>query len=56
MTEKAIAIVTGGAGFIGSHMVDNLLDHGYRVRTIDNLVSGRESNITHLSGNPDFSF
>jgi len=56
MTGKAIAIVTGGAGFIGSHMVDNLLDHGYRVRTIDNLVSGRESNIAHLSGNPDFSF
>jgi UDP-glucose 4-epimerase len=56
MTEKAIAIVTGGAGFIGSHMVDNLLDHGYRVRTIDNLVSGRESNIAHLAGNPDFSF
>lgn len=56
MTEKAIAIVTGGAGFIGSHMVDNLLDHGYRVRTIDNLVCGRESNIAHLSGNPDFSF
>ncbi|HVS26511.1 MAG TPA: NAD-dependent epimerase/dehydratase family protein [Burkholderiales bacterium] len=56
MTEKAIAIVTGGAGFIGSHMVDNLLDHGYRVRTIDNLVSGRESNIAHLAGSPDFSF
>ncbi|MGH8757450.1 MAG: NAD-dependent epimerase/dehydratase family protein [Burkholderiales bacterium] len=56
MTEKAIAIVTGGAGFIGSHMVDNLLDHGYRVRTIDNLVCGRESNIAHLVGNPDFSF
>jgi UDP-glucose 4-epimerase len=56
MTEKAIVVVTGGAGFIGSHMVDNLLDHGYRVRTIDNLVSGRESNIAHLSGNPDFSF
>ncbi|MGH8499647.1 MAG: NAD-dependent epimerase/dehydratase family protein, partial [Methylococcales bacterium] len=56
MTEKAIAIVTGGAGFIGSHMVDNLLDHGYRVRTIDNLVCGRESNIAHLVGNPYFSF
>ena len=56
MTEKAIAVVTGGAGFIGSHMVDNLLDHGYRVRTIDNLVCGRESNIAHLAGNPDFSF
>ena len=56
MTEKAIAIVTGGAGFIGSHMVDNLLDHGYRVRMIDNLVCGRESNIAHLAGNSDFSF
>ena len=56
MTEKAIAIVTGGAGFIGSHMVDNLLVHGYRVRTIDNLVCGRENNIAHLVGNPDFSF
>lgn len=56
MTEKAIVVVTGGAGFIGSHMVDNLLDHGYRVRTIDNLESGRESNIAHLAGNPDFSF
>jgi len=56
MTEKAIAIVTGGAGFIGSHMVDNLLDHGYRVRAIDNLISGRETNIAHLARNADFSF
>lgn len=56
MTGKPIAVVTGGAGFIGSHMVDNLLSHGYRVRAFDNLVSGRESNIAHLSGNPDFSF
>ncbi len=56
MSGKPVAVVTGGAGFIGSHMVDNLLAHGYRVRAVDNLVSGRESNIAHLSANTDFSF
>jgi UDP-glucose 4-epimerase len=42
-----IALVTGGAGFIGSHMVDLLRNRGYRVRVIDNLVGGRESNLAH---------
>lgn len=56
MTEKPVAIVTGGAGFIGSHMVDNLLAHGYQVRAVDNLVSGRESNLAHLGSNSDFRF
>ena len=56
MSGKPVAVVTGGAGFIGSHMVDNLLAHGYRVRAVDNLVSGRESNIAHLSADTDFSF
>jgi len=56
MSGKPIAVVTGGAGFIGSHMVDNLLDHGYRVRAIDNFVGGHERNIAHLAGNPDFAF
>jgi UDP-glucose 4-epimerase len=40
-----VAIVTGGAGFIGSHMVDLLLARGFRVRVIDNLVGGREANL-----------
>jgi UDP-glucose 4-epimerase len=42
---EPIAVVTGGAGFIGSHMVDLSRDRGYRVRVIDNLVGGRESNL-----------
>lgn len=56
MSAKPVAVVTGGAGFVGSHMVDNLLARGYQVRAVDNLVSGRESNIAHLSGNADFRF
>jgi len=56
MSVKPVAVVTGGAGFIGSHMVDNLLAHGYRVRVIDNLVGGHEKNIAHLKNNADFSF
>ncbi len=56
MSVKPVAVVTGGAGFIGSHMVDNLLAHGYRVRVVDNLAGGHEKNIAHLRNNPDFSF
>ena len=50
MTARPIAIVTGGAGFIGSHMVDCLLDAGYAVRVIDNLASGRLANLEHRRG------
>ncbi len=46
MSER-IGVVTGGAGFIGSHMVDQLMARGYRVRVIDNLVGGREANLAH---------
>lgn len=56
MSAKPVAVVTGGAGFIGSHMADNLLARGYLVRAVDNFVSGRESNIAHLASNADFSF
>jgi len=55
MSEK-IAVVTGGAGFIGSHMVDCLLERGYRVRVIDNLVGGREKNLAHHARDPRLSF
>jgi UDP-glucose 4-epimerase len=50
---RPIAVVTGGAGFIGSHMVDRLLDRDYRVRVIDNLSGGRLANLAHHRGNPD---
>jgi len=55
MTARSIAVVTGGAGFVGSHMVDNLLSRGYSVRVIDNLVGGREHNIAHHGNNSDIA-
>ncbi len=45
------AVVTGGAGFIGSHMVDLLLDRGFEVRVVDNLVGGHKSNLDHHKTN-----
>ena len=54
--SKPIALVTGGAGFIGSHMVDLLMAEGFQVRIVDNLVGGREANIAHHASNPDVDF
>jgi UDP-glucose 4-epimerase len=53
MTDKPVAVVTGGAGFIGSHMVDTLLTRGYAVRVIDNLTGGRKTNLAHLDTGSD---
>jgi len=53
MTNKPVAVVTGGAGFIGSHMVDLLLDRGFAVRVVDSMVGGRESNLAHRAGDAD---
>ena len=53
---RKIAVVTGGAGFIGSHMVDVLLDHGYRVRVIDNLTGGRTANLAQHAKDSNLSF
>lgn len=55
MIQKPVAIVTGGAGFIGSHMVDLLVDNGYNVRVIDSLIGGREANIEQHSNGKDVS-
>ena len=49
-------MVTGGAGFLGSHLVDLLLARGQRVIAIDNFVTGSVENIDHLSGNSNFKF
>jgi UDP-glucose 4-epimerase len=49
-----IDLVTGGAGFIGSHLVDRLVGMGRRVRVVDNLASGQRRNLAHHSGNPAF--
>lgn len=53
---RPIAVVTGGAGFIGSHMVDLLVNEGFRVHIIDNLTGGRVLNLEHHKGNPDVVF
>jgi UDP-glucose 4-epimerase len=50
MTLPQLALVTGGAGFIGSHLVEALLDEGFRVRVVDNLATGHLSNLAHLDG------
>jgi len=48
--------VTGGAGFIGSHLCDFLMAKGYRVICLDNLITGSEINVGQLKGNPNFEF
>jgi UDP-glucose 4-epimerase len=56
MTARPIAVVTGGAGFIGSHMVDLLLERGFAVRVIDNLIGGREENLGQHRGSDALVF
>lgn len=52
----ARAVITGGAGFLGSHLGDRLLAEGYDVVAVDNLVTGSTDNIAHLSENPKFEY
>lgn len=47
-------VVTGGAGFVGSHLVDKLIARGDDVIVIDNFFTGRKENVVHLFGNPRF--
>lgn len=53
---RPVAVVTGGAGFIGSHMVDLLLQNDYSVRVIDNLSGGRTANLAHHAGEKRLAF
>ncbi len=50
------ALITGGAGFIGSHLADRLLADGHQVVVLDDLSTGRYENVQHLLGRPDFEF
>jgi dTDP-glucose 4,6-dehydratase len=50
------AVVTGGAGFLGSHLTDRLLAEGYRVVGVDNFITGNPANLEHLRDNKNYSF
>lgn len=49
-------VVSGGAGFVGSHMCDRLLGEGHTVLALDNLITGAHKNVAHLQNDPNFSF
>jgi dTDP-glucose 4,6-dehydratase len=50
------AVITGGVGFLGSHLCDRLIAEGWEVLALDSLITGRESNVGHLTGNSRFRF
>lgn len=54
--KQPCSVVTGAAGFLGSHLTDLLLSRGHKVIGIDNFVTGTVNNISHLGGNPNFKF
>jgi len=56
VSSNRLCVVTGAAGFIGSHMVDLLIKRGYRVHAIDNMVGGRIENLEQHQGNPNLLF
>src|SRR3989304_7603604 len=49
-------VITGGAGFLGSHLCDKLIERGDQIICIDNLLTGSLGNIAHLQDNPNFQF
>ena len=56
LSHKPTSVVTGAAGFLGSHLTDLLVARGHKVIGIDNFVTGTVDNISHLGGHPDFKF
>ena len=53
---KLNVVITGGAGFLGSHLCDKFINEGFNVICIDDLITGNTDNISHLAGNENFSF
>src|SRR3954469_20845366 len=56
MAAQKISVVTGGAGFLGTHLSDRLPGEGHRVIAINSLITGNPKNIAHLAGNENFRF
>ncbi|MEZ5050322.1 MAG: NAD-dependent epimerase/dehydratase family protein [Saprospiraceae bacterium] len=56
MSNQKRVLITGGAGFIGSHLCDRFINEGYRVVAIDNLITGNLENIAHLFPLEEFEF
>ena len=56
MSTQKTSVITGGAGFLGSHLSERLLNEGHKVIVLDNLITGSVDNIEHLFVNKDFSF
>ena len=56
ISSQPISVITGGAGFLGSHLTDRLLAEGHRVIAIDSLITGNVANIEHLAGNKNYKF
>lgn len=54
--DRRKVLVTGGAGFVGSHLIDRLIERGDEVLCVDNLFTGSKSNLDHLVGHPRFEF
>ncbi len=55
-SRQPVSLVTGGAGFLGSHLCDRLLAEGHRVTAMDNLITGSLDNIAHLRSRTEFEF
>ena len=55
-SSQPISVITGGAGFLGSHLTDRLLAEGHRVIAIDSLITGNVANIEHLAGTKSYKF
>ncbi|MCB0851244.1 MAG: NAD-dependent epimerase/dehydratase family protein, partial [Bacteroidetes bacterium] len=56
MSNKPKVLITGGAGFLGSHLCDRFLKEGYEVVAMDNLITGNLANISHLFGVDGFTY